>query len=295
MPLGGLVVPAITLFGEGGKLDLPKNSRFVRGLIDDGVRHILVLGAPGEGALLSSDERERLVEKAVESCTFGTDVWAGIEGRTPEDATALADSAEACGASVLVALAPKGETEEGFRARCRALHGDSKLPIVAYLLPPPLGASFGPEALHALAAEGALDGVVDATGEGEHLSKLLTGAPSTLSVLGGDGRASVDALGSGARGVVWETANVLPRLASELWNAHEKGSKEKVAELWSLEELLLKAVREAPRPASLKFLSAFLRETDEGYRSPNDPLTDAQKAKVVAVVEPRKAALQEFA
>ncbi len=297
MPLTGLVVPALTLFGDGGKLDLPKNSRFSRSLIDDGVRHILVLGTSGEATSLTAQEREALLERAVESCTFGTDVWATILGETTQEAVNLADAAEATGCSVLAALPPPASSKagEGVLERFRAIHAQSKLPLLVYRTPDPAGARPSLQDLEVLAGEGVIQGILDTSGNAEEIASLASIGSGGLAVFGGDGAGSLEALAKGAKGIVWEAANVLPRLASRIWEAQEKGQTEKLAPLLSLQELVLRAARAAPSPSSLKFLATYLRESDEGYRAPHLPLSEEQKARVVALVEPQKAALQEYA
>ncbi|MDE1836031.1 MAG: dihydrodipicolinate synthase family protein [Euryarchaeota archaeon] len=297
MPLNGLVVPIVTLFGDQGKLDLTRNTRFVRGLIDDGVHHLLSLGVPGEPSSLSETEREQLLEKVVESCTFGTDVWAGIDGVTTEEAVARADTAEAVGASVLVAFPPHGARVEPSHVleRFRAIHSSSKLSLVAYRVPGQGGELLSPAVVHTLAKEGVLEGVIDASGDLTSPFQLLESAPAGFTVFGGDGDDSVEALEKGALGVAWETGNILPRLSSKIWELWERHETEKLRTLLPLERLLLDASRAAPRPASIKFLAHDLREADEGYRAPHGALTEEQRAKVLAMVEPRKAELQEYA
>lgn len=296
MPLNGLVVPAISLFADDGKLDLAKNTRFIRGLIDDGVRHILSLGSPGEAELLTPEELEALLEKVVESCTFGTDVWAGIDAPTTEDAVARADTAEAAGASVLVAFPPPAPSDAGMvLERFRSIHAQSKLPLLAYQVTGQARPVVPATVYHTLAKEGTLAGVLDAAGSPQGLDALLQGAPSELSVFTGDGAALTSARGRGARGLVWESANVLPRLASKIWETLEKGPQDRLAPLLALQDVVVQAVRAGPQPSSLKFLAHYLREADEGYRAPNLPLTPEQSSKLVALVEPHKAALQEYA
>jgi 4-hydroxy-tetrahydrodipicolinate synthase len=297
VPLSGVVVPTVTLFNEQGAVDGPKNSRFIRSLLDEGVRRFLVLGAPSEVGNLKPEERERALEVVCESVTFGSEVWAALDVSSSDACLASVDVAEGCGATTLVLPAPAdpASANGGLAALAQAVRQQSKLALVAYNVPHRMGPALPPALVQDLARRGHLQGVIDASGSKSSFQAFLQGAPPELAVFGGEGSHALEHLGKGAAGICYETGNILPQLVVKLFDAAQKGDQAKAAALSDHVHLLERAALEGPYPSTLKFLAAHLREAPEGYRAPHPALTAEERAKVSAVVEPQKVALQEFA
>ena len=214
MALEGLLVPAVTLFSDAGALDGPRNSKYVRGLLDDGIRHILTLGRPGESTLLTPAERETLVERVVESVTFGSEVWAGNGGGSTEESVAQADSAEAAGAADLVVRAPAGTPPAGsvLSEHFRTLRAQTKLPLVAYNVPLEVGYPLPPIVVHELGRDGTLQGLLDGGDDARARAAYREGAPEGLALFGDEADLGPGGPSTGLHGVCLESANVLPRL-----------------------------------------------------------------------------------
>lgn len=297
VPLQGLVVPTVTLFNDQGAIDAPKNSRYIRSLLDEGVKRFLVLGAPSEAATFKPEERERLLEVVCESVTFGSEVWACLDTSGKEATLASLDVAEGCGATTLVLPSPAdpASPENGFAALAQAAREHSKLPLVAYNAPRRMGPELAPALVQDLARKGVLQGVVDASGSKSSFQAFLEGRPPELAVFGGEGSHALEHVGKGAAGICYETGNILPQLVVKLLDAVQKGDATTATTLSDHVHLLERASLEGPYPSTLKFLATHLREAPDGYRPPHPALTPEQSAKVAAVVEAKKAELQEFA
>jgi 4-hydroxy-tetrahydrodipicolinate synthase len=294
--LEGLVVPTLTLFDGEGRLDLPKNSRFARGLLDEGVLHLFTLAPAGEPFLLSRAERVELAEKLAESSNFYSDLWAGIPPGTAEEAGAFADEMEAAGASVHVIYPPPsphppeaatlGPYLQSFRDRTR-------FPLVLLNQPSVNGYALPPSVVSELASRKLLDGLLDADPSPSSLAGFLSQLPQGLPVLTGRDRQAFADLRAGARGAVLETANVLPKLGLALVEAAGKGDEERGQTLQSSLDVLCDLASRAPGPAGLKFLSRALRETDDGYREPNGAPPPEVRQAIEAALAPHREGLSQ--
>jgi dihydrodipicolinate synthase/N-acetylneuraminate lyase len=282
MELEGLVVPSLTLFDAQGEVDGPSNARFARDLQDEGIRHIFVLGSLGEFPGLDFEERSRLLEAVVESCTFPSDVWSGVGAPSTKLALAFADQAETLGASVLVATPPYYLHPDAFGLRdyYRSLRRQTRLPLLAYNIPSLVGYALEPGLVHELATEGVLNGIKDTSGSLDSIRSFLRGAPEGFAVLPGDDPLVLPALKEGAAGGIMGTANVLPRLDVEFMDAARKKDWVTAEKLHDLIQGLHALFFRAPFPSSVKFLAQYLRQTPVGYRSPYLPLTEEQQNRL---------------
>ncbi len=296
MTLEGLVVPALTLFDAQGALDLPKNSRFGRGLLDEGVRHLFTLSPAGETSGLDLAERLALAEKMAESSNFYSDLWAGVPPGPPEEAGAFADAVESAGASVLVIYPPKASRAPDPAALEQYLlpfRERTRFPLVLLNDPAVNGYSLAPAGVADLASRGVLNGLLHADPAPESLAAILSQAPEGLSVLTGRDRQAFADLKAGARGAALVTANLLPKLGLALVEAAHKGEDDRGRALQAEVDILCELSDRAPGPAGLKFLARALRETDEGYREPNGPLSAEARQALESALAPHRDALSK--
>ena len=296
MALGGLSVPLPTLFGPDGALDLSRNTRFARTISEAGADHLFVLGSLGEFPSVTDAERPRLVDVVVESTIGSTDVWVGCGAPSTRQAVAYAEAAELAGAAAIVAVPPYylRPTPDAIERYYRAIHDAIRIPLFAYNIPSLVGYPLDPGLVHRLAREGVLAGAKDTAGSLTSVAAMIAGAPEGFSVLPGDDALAASAIEGGAKGAVMGTANVVPRLCVELVAAALGGNRARAAELQSLVDALVEAIHAGPFPSVDKFLANRLRGAEVGYRSPYDPLTAEEEARVLARLTPIEDRLRPF-
>lgn len=288
MPLEGLAVPVLTLFGGDGSIDPGKNAAFARRLSERGVDHLFLLGSMGEFPSIEPRERGRLLESVIESVTGRTDVWVGCGAPTTRRAIELAEEAESRGAAVLVAvppyyLHPPLASVARYYRELRAAVG---LPLLAYDIPSLVGYSLPAALLHQLGSEGVLVGAKETAGAWAPVEALLTGRPPGFGVFPGDDALASRAIGAGAAGAVMGTGNVAPALTVELVRAARAGPTPRTAELQGLVDELARVLAAGPFPATAKFLLGRFGGFEAGSRSPIDPLTEEEARAVLAALAP---------
>jgi 4-hydroxy-tetrahydrodipicolinate synthase len=294
--LEGLSVPLPTLFGADGALDLGRNTRFARMVSEAGVPHLFVLGSLGEFPSVTDAERTKLVDLLVETSTGGSDVWVGCGAPSTRQAVAYAEAAESAGAAAVVAVPPYylRPTVEAVERYYRALHAAVKIPLLAYNIPSLVGYPLPPELVHRLARDGVLAGAKDTAGTLASVEAMITGAPDGFAVFPGDDGLASAAIARGAKGAVMGTGNVVPKLCVELVAAARRGDATRTGELQQLIDGLVEVLHTGPFPSVNKFLAARLRGADVGYRSPYDPLSAEEEARVLARLAPIEERLRPF-
>jgi dihydrodipicolinate synthase/N-acetylneuraminate lyase len=293
MPLDGLAIPVLTLFGGDGSIDAGKNAAFARRLSERGADHLFLLGSMGEFASIDPRERGRLLESVIESVTGRTDVWVGCGAPSTRAAVAFAEEAESLGAAALVAVPPYylHPPLEAVERYYRALRAATSVPLLAYDIPGLVGYALPARLLHRLGKEGILAGAKETSGTWSAVEALLAGRPDGFGVFPGDDALASRAILSGAAGAVMGTANVAPRLAGELVRAARAQDRGRATELQSLVDDLARVLSTGPFPATAKFLLGKFSHIDAGYRPPIDLLSDGEAREVLAALAPLEARL----
>ncbi len=296
MALEGLVVPMPTLFGSDGAIDPSKNARFTRSLCDARVDHVFVLGTTGEFPLVAAEERASLLEAVLETLGWHTDGWVGCGAPATNQAMRFAVQAEEAGASALLAVPPYYlvPTEASLKHYYREIRRVTALPLLAYNIPSHVGYALTPPVVHELAREKVLSGIKDTSGSLDSVQGFIHGAPEGFVVLPGDDALAAASIALGSPGAIMGSANVLPKLAGELVRAARAQESEKLGLLQNSLESLLRVLHAGPFPSTVKYLAQKLRGADVGYRSPYDPLTAEEEARVNAELSAVETELRAF-
>ncbi|MFI1796228.1 dihydrodipicolinate synthase family protein [Streptomyces sp. NPDC020379] len=217
MPLGGVVPPVCTPLTPGGDVDVRSLGALVEHVLGAGVDAVFALGSSGEAAFLTDDRRGTALRAVVEAVGGRVPVLAGAIDMTTARVLAHARVAESLGADALVVTAPfyagahPAETADHFR-RVRA---GTRLPLIAYDIPPAVHSKLTPAVLLPLVEDGTLAGLKDSSGDLGMLRRLLValrerGLDRRFGVLTGSELAADAALLAGAHGVVPGLGNVDP-------------------------------------------------------------------------------------
>ena len=104
----GVGVALVTLFDEHGEIDAPATAAHAAGLVDLGVRAVLVAGTTGEPSSLDPAERAVLLGAVRDALPpgSGVPVIAGTGAPSIREAVALTAAARDGGADAVLALSP---------------------------------------------------------------------------------------------------------------------------------------------------------------------------------------------
>jgi 4-hydroxy-tetrahydrodipicolinate synthase len=282
----GSLVALITPMHDDGTFDEKAFAKFVDWQIREGTHGIVPVGTTGESPTLSHDEHRRVVEVAIEVAKGRVPVIAGAGSNSTEEAIALTRHAKEAGADAALIVTPyyNKPTQEGLFLHYSAIADAVDLPIIIYNIPGRSVVDMSVETMARLAKHKNIVGVKDSTGNlGRTLSqKRECGAD--FCQLSGEDHLAIAHRASGGMGCISVTANVAPRLCSEM---HEAWSEGRVKDAMAIQQRLLPlhdALFAETSPGPVKFAASLLGKTSERCRLPLAPLMGPTREKVKAAM-----------
>jgi 1-pyrroline-4-hydroxy-2-carboxylate deaminase len=230
------VMPAITTcFNHDLSVDHGFMGEHCRWLVDNGCTAIVALGSLGEGATLSSEEKEQILRNCVKAIRGRAPVVAAISALSTHDAVTLAKAAADAGCDGLMVLPPyvyKGEWRE-MKAHVGAVFQATPLGCMLYNNPIAYGTDFLPEQIRELASEYEnLEAVKESSADVRRVSAIRALLDPRLEICVGVDDAILEGIAMGATGWVAGLVNALPRESVELFNCGINGEHERAFELY---------------------------------------------------------------
>jgi 4-hydroxy-tetrahydrodipicolinate synthase len=232
--LKGSIVALVTPMHEDGSVDYPSLRKLIDWHIAEGTNCIGVVGTTGESPTVNVQEHCEIIRVAVEQSAGRVPVMAGCGANSTHEAIELAKFAKSVGADSQLQVVPyyNKPTQEGqyqhFKAIAEAV-GD--LPMMLYNVPGRSGADMLHDTVLRLAQIDSIFGIKEATGNIERAQWLIRDVPQGFGVYSGDDPTAVALMLCGGHGNVSVTANVAPRLMSELCAAALTGNIQRAMEI----------------------------------------------------------------
>lgn len=271
-----------------GRLDRPALHALGRRLVDRGVTALVPGGPIGEGSLLTESEHREAVQTVVGAAAGRVPVIAGVGSSNTQTALTLAQSAEAAGATALLALTPfhLRPTRAGNVAHFRTLHDATGIPLILYDAPLRTGIALDDATIVRLAALPRVAGLVDASGDITRLARLRRRLGGDFLLLTGDDRTQAAYRSAGGDGCLSVTANIVPALCVALQQACAEGLAGDI----SWHEQLLAPINEVlSLGADVLAVKRALSRLDimgDGTRLTQTPLDPSFERRLQAILDP---------
>ena len=284
------VIPALlTPFQDDLSLAPERLAANARGLMERGIRDVVVCGTMGEAGALSDDERQMVIETAVAS---GARVTVGISSPDGPSAARRAEAAAALGAIGVMCLPPTTYVadERELDAHFAAVTAATDLPVMLYNNPEAARQDLSPETIVRLAERHErVVAVKECSGDARRIAHLVELAGDRLEVLVGGDDWALEGYAAGAVGWVSGVANVAAELCLELESLVADGDLDAAR---ACHTRLLPLGRLDMTPKLVQYFKAALDLTGSHggpTRPPRLPLTAAEQETVraaVAALEP---------
>jgi 4-hydroxy-tetrahydrodipicolinate synthase len=282
----GSLVALITPMREDGSVDEKAYAAFVDWQIKEGTNGVVPVGTTGESPTLSHDEHRRVVEIAIEVAAGRVPVIAGAGSNSTEEAIALTRHAKEAGADAALVVTPyyNKPTQEGMFLHYSAIADAVDLPIIIYNIPPRSVVDMSVETMARLAKHRNIIGVKDATANLVRPLHTRRACGGDFCQLSGEDHTALSFNAAGGVGCISVTANVAPRLCSEMQAAWAEG---RIAEAMALQNRLVPlhdALFAETSPGPVKFAASLLGKTSERCRLPLAPLMGPTRERVKAAM-----------
>ena len=282
----GSLVALITPMRNDGSVDEKAYAEFVDWQIKEGTHGIVPVGTTGESPTLSHNEHRRVVEIAIEVSGGRVPVIAGAGSNSTEEAIALTRHAKEAGAAAALIVTPyyNKPTQEGMFLHYTAIADAVDLPIIIYNIPPRSVVDMSVETMARLAKHRNIIGVKDATANLTRPLHTRRACGDDFCQLSGEDHTALSFNAAGGHGCISVTANVAPRLCSQMQTAWAEG---RVADAMALQNRLVPlhdAMFAETSPGPVKYAASLLGKTSAHCRLPMAPIMEPTRARVKAAM-----------
>jgi 4-hydroxy-tetrahydrodipicolinate synthase len=284
--LSGSLVAIVTPMTADGALDMPRLKSLIDWHVAEGTDGIVIVGTTGESPTVDVPEHCQLIESAIKFAAGRVPVVAGAGGNSTKEAIELNRFAARAGAQYSLSVVPyyNKPTQEGLYRHFKAIAESADLPVILYNVPSRTVADMSNDTVLRLAEVKNIVGLKDATGNMERGAELLARAPRDFSILSGDDASGLAYMQLGAHGVISVTANVAPRLMSEMCAAVRKGNNARAIEINNKLLALHKHLFVEANPIPVKWALHRMGRIEEGIRLPLTPLAAAHHDTVAGAL-----------
>jgi 4-hydroxy-tetrahydrodipicolinate synthase len=217
----GSIVALVTPMHLDGRIDYDALRLLIDWHIAEGTHTIGVVGTTGESPTVSMEENCEVIRVAVEHAAGRVPILAGTGANATAEAITLARFAKQVGADAHLSVVPyyNKPSQEGIYQHYRAIAEAVDLPLMLYNVPGRTVADMHPETSLRCAELPGVFGVKEATGNIERAAQLINHAPKGFQIYSGDDGSAVALMLLGGSGTVSVTANVAPKLMSQMSTA----------------------------------------------------------------------------
>jgi 4-hydroxy-tetrahydrodipicolinate synthase len=277
----GSLVALITPFRDGA-VDETAFQEHVAWQIGQGTHGLVPIGTTGECPALEDDEQERLIKLCVEVAKGRAPVIPGTGFNSTAHTIAATRVAKEAGADAALIVCPyyNKPTQEGLYQHFKAVQEAVDLPIVVYNIPGRSAVDMSNATMARLAKLPNIIGVKDATNDLARPLKMRIEIGSGFCLLSGEDATAVAYLAQGGDGCISVTANVAPRLCSEMHEAWQRGDVKTVREINERLIPLHDALFAETSPAPVKYAASLLGRCTAEVRQPLWRITSDTQEKV---------------
>jgi 4-hydroxy-tetrahydrodipicolinate synthase len=283
----GSLVAVVTPMHEDGSLDLDAYRRLIDWHIAEGTNAIVSVGTTGESPTVTPEEHGELIRVAVETLRGRVPVIAGTGGNSTSEAIELTEHARKVGADATLQVVPyyNKPTQEGLYRHFRTIAERVDLPMILYNVPGRTVADLGTETTLRLAQVPGIVGLKDATSDMGRAAEVLKKAPPAFALYSGNDDTALALMLLGGHGVISVTANIAPRLMSDMCRAALSGD---FAAARAINDRLLPVhfkLFVEPNPVPVKWALAKMGRIENGIRLPLVPLSIANEPVVLGAMK----------
>ena len=224
--LTGSLVAIATPMEPGGSLDLPALRRLIDFQADNGTSGIVIVGTTGESPTVDVDEHCTLIRSAVEFAAGRIPVIAGTGANSTAEAIELTRFAATTGVHACLSVVPyyNKPSQEGLYRHFRTIAEAVDLPVILYNVPGRTVADLANETILRLAEVPGITGLKDATSDlVRHMNLVQRLRGREFVLYSGNDDTALPYILLGGHGVISVTANVAPKIVSEMCAAALRG------------------------------------------------------------------------
>ena len=285
MITGSIVALVTPMLADGG-IDWDRLASLLDMHVEQGTNAIVSVGTTGESATLDVNEHCQVIKFTVEQIKGSIPVIAGTGANCTREATELTERAKSVGVDACLLVAPyyNKPTQEGLYLHHMAIADAVAIPQILYNVPGRTMVDMLPETVARLSSHPNIIGIKEATGDVERGMKILSLCDDNIALYSGDDATCMELMLGGAKGNISVTANVAPKIMSDMCVAAMAGDREKAEKLNGLVLGLHNNLFLEANPIPVKWALQEMGLIDEGIRLPLTPFSEQFQAPLRAAL-----------
>jgi len=285
----GSIVAIVTPF-KNGKVDEKALGDLIDWHIGQGTNAIVPCGTTGESATLDYEEHHRVIRFTVGAVNKRVPVIAGTGANSTDETIMITREAKKSGADGALVVAPyyNKPTQEGLYRHYKAVAEAVKIPIVLYNVPGRTAVNILPATVARLAEIKNIVALKEATGDMKQVSEVIRLCGNKIVVLSGDDFTTLPLMALGGKGTISVSANVAPKLVSQMCALWEKGRFDEARKIHYRLEPLNASMFIETNPMPVKTALAFMGKIKEEFRLPLCEMAPANREKLKQVLKELK-------
>ena len=270
---------------KNGAVDADSFCKLVDFQIDNGTAGLVPVGTTGESPTLSHEEHDLVVELCIRQAAGRVPVIAGAGSNSTAEAVRLAEHAASAGADAVLIVSPyyNKPTQAGLYAHFAAVAAAVDVPVIVYDIPGRSIVRVNDDTLARLASDFTnISGIKDATADLVRPTAVQNLLGNDFTQLSGEDATALPYLAAGGHGCISVTANIAPKLLSEMHAAWWAGDIKTAQTIHQKLLPLHDAMFCEASPGPVKYAASLLGICAAETRLPLCEIADSSKAQVKA-------------
>ena len=272
-------IPALITPFKKSEVDYDSFQKIIEWSIEQGSHSFVPCGTTGESPTLSHDEHKNVVDECIKIVDKRVPVIAGTGSNNTIEAIEFTKHAEESGADGALIVTPyyNKPTQAGLYLHYKKIAESTSLPIIIYNIPGRSIVDMSIETMVELSKIKNIIGVKDATNDLFRPLLTRTKIKKDFCYLSGEDGTALAYLVQGGNGCISVTANIAPKLCSELHNYWKNKEIDKALQI----NLKLAKIHHAlfieSSPGPVKYAAELLNLCSAETRLPIAPIKDSTK------------------
>ena len=280
----GSNVALITPF-KNNLLDEEAYVKLIHFHIENGTSGLVPAGTTGESPTLSHDEHQKVIDLCIKESNGKIPVIAGTGSNSTEEAISLTSHAEKAGANGALIVTPyyNKPTQEGLYQHYKAINDKCGIPIIIYNIPGRSVIDMSVDTMARLFELKNIVGVKDATGDLNRVEESLKKMGNEFIQLTGEDGNALEFNKLGGVGCISVTANIAPKLCSEMQKLSKSSSDNEIKEAERIDAILQpvhKSLFIESNPSPVKYAAKLIGLCDDEVRLPLVRIMESTKSEV---------------
>ncbi len=272
-------IPALITPFNKSEVDYDSFQKIIEWSIGQGSHGFVPCGTTGESPTLSHDEHKNVVDVCIKIVDKRVPVIAGTGSNNTIEAIEFTKHAEKSSADGALIVTPyyNKPTQEGLYLHYKKIAESTNLPIIIYNIPGRSIVDMSIETMVELSKINNIIGVKDATNDLFRPLLTRTKIKKDFCYLSGEDGTTLACLAQGGNGCISVTANIAPKLCSELHNHWKNKEIDKALQINLKLAKIHYALFIESSPAPVKYAAELLNLCSAETRLPIAPIKDSTK------------------